>query len=191
MSAQRLSQDEPPLRLREDAAVLLDTGVVDDSQRPVKSVLAVRRIHDHCAVSGIQPFENGVKRLVSLLIGSKSADDRPGLRIQPHIGFRSVPVSDHIAVFFETTDETVFVPAQAIQPLPELFLCLSQKSEIFSIFPVLRELLHDPQSIVELECDECGFSRFAQAQAVVPVGMKARRHPVGTHMVHREADGAL
>ena len=152
---------------------------------------AVRRIHDHCAVSGVQPLENGVKRLVSLLIGSKSADDRPGLRIQPHIGFRSVPVSDYVAVFFETADEPVFVPAQSIQFFPELFLCLSQKSEIFSIFPVLRELLHNPQSIVELECDECGFARFAQAQAVVPVGMKARRHPVGTHMVHREADGAL
>ena len=189
--AQRLGENEPPLRLREDAAVLLDARVVDDGERPVKSVRAVGRIHDHRAVRRVQPLPYAVQRFVRLFVGSRSADDRPRLRVQPHIGFRRISVPDYLAVFPEPTDEPVLVPAQSIQLLSELFLFPCQKSEILRVFPVLRKLLHDPQRVIELEGDKGGFPRFAQAQAVVPVGMQARRHPVRAHMVHREADRAL
>ena len=186
VSAQRFRKNDPSLCLGEDAAVFLDTLVIDDRKRAVEGMVLIRRIHQENAVIGIQDPVDGIQGSVCLFRGRKAADDSPALRIEPHAGFGVVAFSDDIAVFGIAADEAVFIPAQLLKQLAEVLLGFLQEGNSFRILFVCGEFLLNRKGIVELHCDKGGFSVFAKPQAVIPVGVKTCRHAMGTQTVKRE-----
>lgn len=71
----------------------------------------VRRFEQFRTVRRIQNFMNTVHCLVSLFLIRELRDNRPALRIEPHIGFGVFLRTDDNAVFSDAADKSVFIPA--------------------------------------------------------------------------------
>ena len=188
---QGFRQDQPALGLGEHASVLLDTGIENDRQRPVKCMYMIRRIHKNSAVLRVQPLIDQIHGKFCLLRVRKSADHSPALRIQPHVSFRIRSLSDRLAFLRVSSDKAVAVPAELDQLPAECLLLLLQIFQIFGIFLLSCEFPKDRKCVIELEGDESRFAVLSEAKAVIPVRIKAGRHSVRPEMIQREIQSSL
>ena len=73
----RFCEDQPALRLREDTRVLLNTFVEAGHECTVKTVINIRRIHNHRTVRSIQFSLNAVHSLFLTVSRSESRNNCP------------------------------------------------------------------------------------------------------------------
>ena len=133
----------------------------------------------------------GLQCQFRLFLRCQSADNSPGLRVQPHACFRIVLRTDDLSILLETTDETVVFPAQTCEKLAQLRLSLIQICKILCVLLFLCILFHYGKCIVQLERNEGRLALLTQTQAVIPIGVKSGRHAMIAQMLHREIDGSL
>ena len=191
MSAKSLGENDPSLRLREDSAVLFFTLVVDNHEGSVEGVFVIWRIHQHYAVLGVEDIVNAVQRLVRLLIGCKTTDDRPALRVQPHVCLRIGSLSDGLSVLCKSTDETILVPAVLLKDLCQLVRVFFQILHILCVISVCGIFSENLHCKIELEGNEGGLSVCSETETIVPVCVKTCRHSVISQMIHGEINGHL
>ena len=189
VARQRLRQDCPALGLAEDAAVFLRSGVEQAHPGAFEIVIAIAGLHEFEAVRRVQLLAGRVQDDLRLLRRGGTADDRPGLGIEPHGGFPVLLAADDVPGIAEAADEPVAFEAFFVQNLQEVFRRLVQIFHIIRL--ILAEFLHDVQRVIQLEGYEGAFSLGAEHQAVIPVRMQAGGHPVRAQMGHAEVDRAL
>ena len=175
VTAQGLGQNQPALGLGEDAGVFLGAGVVDDSQRAVKGVGMVGRVHQNGAVCSVQPLADPFHDGVGLVRICQPADDGPALGVQPEVGLRCGGFADPLAGLGEATNKPVAVPAQLLDAALILGQLFIQPADILVGAAVGGKLPQNPHGVVELEGHKGRLAVGAQPQAVVPVGRRAGR----------------
>ena len=142
MSLQRLCQDQPSLRLREDTGIFFYALIIDHCQSAVEGMSVIRRIHKDGSVLGIETFMDIFHDKISLVFGSQAADHCPALRIQPEVSLRIFGSPDPVSGFGISPDKAVFVPAQSLDLFSHAFLSLFQKTEILVVFFMESKFLH-------------------------------------------------
>ena len=190
VAQQALGQDQPALRLREDTAVLLGVRIEDVHERAVEEVLLVGRLEELGAIGRVQDAVDALHGLVSLLGGREAGDDRPALRVEPHVRLGILLGADDLAGVADVADETVLVPA-LLEGVAQLLLHVVEVGDVVGVALVLGHGAHHVHRVIELERHERGLALRAHAQAVVPVRMQTGGHVMVAHVLHGEADRAL
>ena len=153
-------------------------------------MIHIGRFKQLYAVRSIEDVKHALHGLFSLLLACKAGDNAPGLGIEPHTCLRICSLAHYYAVFSDTSDESVLVPALG-KGISQLCLYLLQICHIFRVLSLPRISLENGHGIVELECNECALALLAHSQAVVPVCMETCGHMVVAQMCHGEVYGTL
>ena len=189
VAAEGLGQDQPALRLGEDAGVLFGAGVVDDGQRAVKGVGVVGRVHQDGAVGRVQPLADPVHDGLPLAVSGQAADDGPALGVEPEVSLRVAGGADPLTGLGVAADEAVAVPAEGLDPALVFGQLAVQPLDVRFGPAVAGKLPEDLHGVVELQGHKGGLAVGAQPQAVVPVGVEAGGQAVGAQVVQRELHG--